>query len=145
MPVERRSVAGWPTEHQRSVRRLLTKLDLPEEAANLMSRDALVALVRERRIHLADQAQLEYVYGPGLRDPPQAGPPTTAVRSVPAPPSERPRASPADSAAPPGDFRRAAVDAAREAVRQMDDKGQGAAPRPWWWRLWPPNWREESS
>jgi len=145
VPVERRSAAGWPAEHQRSVRRLLTRLGLTEDAANQMSRDALVALVRERQIHLADRVQLEYVYGPGLQDPPQAGPPATTVRSVPAPPSERPTASPADSDPPPGDFRRAAMDAAREAVRQMDDQGQRTAPRPRWWRLWPPNWREESS
>lgn len=145
MPAERRSVARWAPEHQLSVRRMLTRLDLAEDAANEMSRDALVALVRERRVHLADRAQLEYVYGPGPQDPPLAGSAGPPERSVPAPPSERPRAPSVAIVTRPGDFRRAAADAAREAVRQMDDKGQGPAPRPWWWRLWPPNWREESS
>lgn len=145
MAVERRSAAGWPAEQRQSVRRLLNRLGLTEEVANRMPRDALVALVRERGVHLADRAQLEYVYGQGLQDPPPARSADGAQRAIPAPPAQRAATDRADVAVPPGDFRRAAVEAAREALRQADGEARQPPPRPWWWHFWPPNWRGEGS
>ncbi len=145
MAGEPRSVAGRPIADQRSIRLLLTKLDLREDIANQMPRQALVSIVKERGIHLADRAQLEYFFGPGLPEAPQSPAGDGAVRPRESPPPRRTRPPGGEAEAPVGDYRRAAVDAAREAVRQMEETGQRKAPRPWWWRLWPPNWREESS
>lgn len=130
---------------QRSIRLLLTRLNLREDIANQMPRQALVSLVKERGVHLADRAQLEYVYGPGIPGPPQSPAVGGAAQPMVSPSSSRGRTTRSEAEAPVVDYRRAAGEAAREAVRQMEEPGQRAAPRPWWWRLWPPNWREESS
>ena len=146
MAGEPRYVAGRPMADQRSIRLLLTRLDLREDIANQMPRQALVSLVKQRGVHLADRAQLEYVYGSGVANAPRS-PTVAGVVDQTVVPPPRPPESPAagEAEAPVVDYRRAAGEAAREAVRQMEEPGQRPAPRPWWWRLWPPNWREESS
>ena len=76
MSGEPRTVAGRAVADQRSIRLLLTRLDLREDIANQMPRQALISLVKERAVNLADRAQLEYVYGPGVANAPRS--PTVA-------------------------------------------------------------------